>query len=40
MKKKLVLKKEIKERIEEDLLDLGFIMSGLLFIYLFVIVFY
>ena len=40
MKKKLVLKKEIKERIEEDLLDLGFIMTGLLFIYLFVIVFY
>lgn len=39
MKKKLVLKKEIKERIEEDLLDLGFIMSGLLFIYLFILVF-
>lgn len=40
MKKKLVLKKEVKERLEEDLLDLGFIMSGLLFIYLFVIIFY
>lgn len=39
MKKKLVLKKEIKERIEEDLLDLGFVMAGLLFIYLFILVF-
>lgn len=39
MKKKLVLKREIKERIEEDLLDLGFVMAGLLFIYLFVLVF-
>lgn len=39
MKKKLVLKREIKERIEEDLLDLGFIMAGLLFIYLFILVF-
>lgn len=39
MKKKLVLKREIKERIKEDLLDLGFIMSGLLFIYLFILVF-
>lgn len=39
MKKKLVLKREIKERIEEDLLDLGFVMAGLLFIYLFILVF-
>ncbi len=39
MKKKLVLKREIKERLLEDLLDLGFIMSGLLFIYLFILVF-
>lgn len=39
MKKKLVLKREIKERIEEDLLDLGFVMSGLLFIFLFILVF-
>lgn len=39
MKKKMVLKKEIKERIKEDLLDLGFIMAGLLFIYLFILVF-
>ncbi len=39
MKKKLVLKREIKERVEEDLLDLGFIMSGLLFIFLFILVF-
>ena len=40
MKKKLVLKKEVKERLLEDLLDLGFIMSGLLFIYLFTLMFY
>ena len=39
MKKKLVLKREIKERIEDDLLDLVFIMSGLLFIYLFILFF-
>ena len=39
MKKKLVLKREVKERIEEDLLDLGFVMAGLLFIYLFILVF-
>ena len=39
MKKKLVLKREIKERIEEDLLDLGFVMAGLLFIYLFILFF-
>jgi len=39
MKKKLVLKREIKERIKEDLLDLGFVMAGLLFIYLFILVF-
>lgn len=39
MKKKLVLKREIKERIEEDLLDLGFVMAGLLFIFLFILVF-
>lgn len=39
MKKKMVLKKEVKERIEEDLLDLGFIVAGLVFIYLFILVF-
>ena len=39
MKKRLVLKKEIKERLKEDVLDLGFIMAGLLFIYLFILVF-
>ena len=39
MKKKMVLKKEIKERIKQDLLDLGFISIGLLFIYLFILVF-
>ena len=39
MKKRLVLKREIKERIKEDLLDLGFVMAGLLFIYLFILVF-
>lgn len=39
MKKKLVLKREIKERIKEDLLDLGFVMAGLLFIFLFILVF-
>lgn len=39
MKKKMVLKKEIKERLEEDLLDLGFIVAGLVFIYLFILVF-
>ena len=39
MKKKLVLKKEIKERLEQDLLDLGVISIGLLFIYLFILVF-
>lgn len=39
MKKKLVLKKEIKERIKQDLLDLGFISIGLLFVYLFILVF-
>jgi len=35
MKKKLVLKEEVKE----DLLDLGFVMAGLLFIYLFILLF-
>ena len=39
MKKKLVLNKEIKERLEQDLLDLGFISIGLLFVYLFILVF-
>jgi hypothetical protein len=39
MKKKLVLKKEIKERLEQDLLDLSFISIGLLFVYLFILVF-
>lgn len=39
MKKKMVLKREIKERLEEDLLDLGFIVAGLVFIYLFILVF-
>lgn len=39
MKKKMVLKKEIKERLEEDMLDLGFIVAGLVFIYLFILVF-
>ena len=39
MKKKMVLKKEVKERREEDLLDLGFIVAGLVFIYLFILVF-
>ena len=39
MKKRLVLKKEIKERIEEDLFDLCCVVAGLLFIYLFVQIF-
>lgn len=39
MKKKMVLKKEIKERIKQDLLDLGFISIGLLLVYLFILVF-
>lgn len=39
MKKKMVLKKEIKERIKQDLLDLGFISVGLLLVYLFILVF-
>lgn len=39
MKKKLVLKKEIKERLLQDLLDLSFISIGLLFVYLFILVF-
>ena len=39
MKKKMVLKREIKERLEEDILDLGFIVAGLVFIYLFILVF-
>lgn len=34
MKKRLVLKREIKERIEEDLLDLGFIGTFIFFCYL------
>ena len=39
MKKKMVLKKEIKERIKKYLLDLGFISIGLLLVYLFILVF-
>ena len=39
MKKKMVLKREIKERLKEDILDLGFIVAGLVFIYLFILVF-
>lgn len=39
MKKRLVLKKEIKERIDEDLFDLCCVVAGLVFIYLFILVF-
>lgn len=39
MKKKMVLKKEIKERIKQDLLDLGFLSVLALFIYIFILFF-